>query len=104
MEEETIKAFEELRRAVAAQFGVNADELVMSISTLRDYDKLANNGSCARCGESYYDESGCDPCPHCGASYFDQIFPGWYRIPRLPRLKKRRRAARRALSGRRSRA
>ncbi|HEX8500757.1 MAG TPA: hypothetical protein VF659_09210 [Pyrinomonadaceae bacterium] len=101
MKEETVKAFDQLRRALATHLGVDPSELTLMVS--RPHDELPNvNAFCTRCRELYYDESGCDPCPHCGASYFDQIFPGWFRIPRLPRLKRRRRAARRAALKRRA--
>lgn len=101
MKEETAKAFDELRRAVATKFGFDPAETVIAVCPPRPEEETIN-AVCTRCWQHYYDESGCDPCPHCGASYFDQIFPGWYRIPRLPRLKKRRRAARRAALRRRA--
>ena len=101
MKEETVKAFGQLRRALAEHLGVDPNDLTMMVS--RPHEELPEiNAFCTRCRECYFDESGCDPCPHCGASYFNQIFPGWYRIPRLPRLKKRRRAARRAALKRRA--
>ncbi|MET0646423.1 MAG: hypothetical protein ABW208_07355 [Pyrinomonadaceae bacterium] len=98
MKAETVKAFDELRRALAKQLGANPDELVMMISRPHD----ASNGHCARCHKDYFDESGCDPCPHCGASYFDQIFPGLNCRKRLPMIKRKRRAARRAALNRRA--
>jgi hypothetical protein len=96
LKEETVKALDALRRALANQLGVNPDELVLSMHQPRDDNQFANNGHCARCHEDYYDESGCDPCPHCGASYFQQVFPGLNCRPRLSMIKRKRRAARRA--------
>lgn len=101
MKRETEEAFEQLRIAVAAHLGADPDECVMMISRPHDAEvEGAENASCARCHETYFDESGCDPCPHCGASYFDQIFPGWNREPRLQRLKRRRRMERRVAARR----
>jgi hypothetical protein len=104
VKEETLNAFEELRRAVAAQLGADPAEVTMAISRPPSYESAgADNTSCMRCLETYFDESGCDPCPTCGASYFDQIFPGWNRDQRrhVMRLKRRRRADRRAAGCRR---
>lgn len=99
MKDDTARAFEEIRLAVAAHLGADPSEVTMAISRPHEPGEPgADNTSCMRCHETYFDESGCDPCPHCGASYFDQIFPGCWREPRLRKLKRRRRAARRTLA------
>lgn len=101
MKEETAKALLELGRAAAAQLGANPDECIIMVSRPNPVETGEANASCFRCLKFYYDESGCDPCPHCGASYFDQIFPGLNCRKRLPMIKRRRRAARRAALKRR---
>lgn len=101
MKEETVKAFDQLRRALDGHLGVDPSELTMMVS--RPHDELPEvNAFCTRCRECYFDESGCDPCPHCGASYFQQIFPGLNCRKRLPMIKQKRRAARRAALRRRA--
>ncbi len=99
MKEETLKAFEQMRIALANQLGADPAEVVMMISRPHDSEMDVEGiptTVCTKCWEHYPDESGCDPCPHCGASYFAQIFPGLNCRPRLQRIKQRRRAERRA--------
>lgn len=97
MKEETAEALVELGRAVAQKMGANPDDVVIAVSRpgFGPAGELSHNSSCTRCGETYFDESGCDPCPHCGASYFAQIFPGLNCRPRLARVKRRIRSGRR---------
>lgn len=69
MNEETMKALEELAKAAAKTQGWDENNIEFSVCAPRE-----KKSTCLICHRVYEAEIMEEPCPHCGAGFSEQIF------------------------------